>query len=201
MMLTEFHLDALKEIVNTGIGRAASSLNSLLESHIELDVPSIRLFAPEDMALVRSDINAHELSCVKLSFQGFFAGSAVLVFPPESAVKLVSSLTGATPGTANLNAVMAGTLNEVGNIVINCVIGTIGNILGKTFDFSLPNYLEGRLDELLTSHTPAAHEAILLILTKFKVADSQLEGSIFLVFEVGSFGTLIDAIDTLYPRP
>jgi len=201
MMLTEYHLDALKEIVNTGIGRAAASLNSLLESHIELDVPSIRLFAPEDMAKVRSDINANELSCVKLSFHGFFAGSAILVFPPESAVKLVSSLTGATPGTANLNAVMAGTLNEVGNIVINCVIGTIGNMLDKSFDFSLPNYLEGRLDELLMSHTPASHEAILLILTRFKVADSQLEGSIFLVFEVGSFGTLIDAIDGLYPRP
>jgi chemotaxis protein CheC len=200
-MLTEYHLDALKEIVNTGIGRAAASLNSLLSSHIDLEVPSIRLFASDETDLVRNDINATELACVKLSFKGFFGGSAILVFPPESAVKLVSSLTGEPPGTANLNAVMAGTLNEVGNIVINCVIGTIGNVLNESFDFSLPNYLEGRLDELLTPHKPATLEAILLILTRFRVEDSQLEGSIFLIFEVGSFDTLINAIDVRFPRP
>jgi len=198
-MLTEYHLDALKEIVNTGIGRAAASLNSLLESHIELEVPSIRLFASDEAELVGNDINATELACVKLSFEGFFAGSAILVFPPESAVKLVSSLTGEHPGTASLNAVMAGTLNEVGNIVINCVIGTIGNMLNQSFDFSLPNYMEGRLDELLTPHKPAPLEAILVLLTKFKVEDSQLEGSIFLIFEVGSFNTLIKAIDSFIP--
>ena len=199
-MLTEYHLDALKEIVNTGIGRAAASLNSLLESHIELDVPSIRLFASNETDLVRDDINDTDLACVKLSFRGFFAGSAILVFPPESAIKLVSSLTGEHPGSTNLNAVMAGTLNEVGNIVINSVIGSIGNMLDKSFDFSLPSYMKGRLDELLTPQKPALREAILLIQTRFKVEDSQLEGSIYLLFEVGSFDTLIHAIDALFPR-
>lgn len=201
MVLTEYHLDALTEIVNTGIGRAAASLNSLLDSHIELEVPSIRLFASDEAELVGNDINATKLACVKLSFDGFFAGSAILVFPPESAVKLVSSLTGEPPGTANLNAVMAGTLNEVGNIVINCVIGTIGNMLNESFVFSFPNYLEGRLDELLIPHKPAPLETILLIVTRFKVADSQLEGSIFLIFEVGTFDTLIHSIDALNPAP
>ena len=81
-MLTEYHLDALKEIVNTGIGRAAASLNSLLVSHIELDVPSIRLFASDETDLVRNDINATDLACVKLSFHGFFSGSACSIRPP-----------------------------------------------------------------------------------------------------------------------
>ena len=201
-MFSSYHLDVMKEIVNTGVGRAAASLNSMLDSHIELDVPSIRMFAFNEIDAVR-DLYAPALSCVKLSFSGFFAGSAILVFPPESAVKLVASLTGEAPGTPTLNAVMAGTLNEVGNIVINSVIGTIGNILTKTFDFSLPNYLEGRLDELLSSHgsTVAGTDLILLIQTRFKVEDRQLEGSIFLIFEVGSFDTLTAAIDTTFPAP
>lgn len=197
-MFSAYHLDALREIVNTGVGRAAASLNALLDSHIELDVPSIRVFDPADIDLGRDDIYRAELACVKLNFNGFFAGSAVLVFPPESAVKLVSSLTGEPPGTQNLNAVMAGTLNEVGNIVINCVIGTIGNMLRESFDFSLPNYLEGRLNELLICHEHQDAEKILLILTRFKVEDRHVEGSIFLFFEVGSFETLISAIDRSY---
>lgn len=197
-MFSAYHLDALREIVNTGVGRAAASLNALLDSHIELDVPSIRIFDPADSDLGRDDIYRAELACVKLNFNGFFAGSAVLVFPPESAVKLVSSLTGEPPGTQNLNAVMAGTLNEVGNIVINCVIGTIGNMLRESFDFSLPNYLEGKLNELLICHEHQDAERILLILTRFKVEDRHVEGSIFLFFEVGSFDTLISAIDRSY---
>lgn len=197
-MFSAYHLDALREIVNTGVGRAAASLNALLDSHIELDVPSIRVFDPADIDLGRDDIYRAELACVKLNFNGFFAGSAVLVFPPESAVKLVSSLTGEPPGTQNLNAVMAGTLNEVGNIVINCVIGTIGNMLRESFDFSLPNYLEGKLNELLICHEHQDAEKILLILTRFKVEDRHVEGSIFLFFEVGSFDTLISAIDRSY---
>ena len=199
-MFSAYHLDVMKEIVNTGVGRAAASLNAMLDSHIELDVPSIKVFAFDELDLVR-DLYAPSLSCVKLSFSGFFAGAAILVFPPESAVKLVASLTGETPGTPNLDAVMAGTLNEVGNIVINSVIGTIGNILTRTFDFSLPNYLEGKLDELLSDHKPAGTDFILLIQTRFKVEDRQLEGSIFLIFEVGSFDTLVTAIDSLFPAP
>lgn len=199
-MFSEYHLDVMKEIVNTGVGRAAASLNAMLDSHIELDVPSIKVFEFAQLDLVR-DLYAPSLSCVKLSFSGFFAGSAILVFPPESAVKLVASLTGEEPGTPNLDAVMAGTLNEVGNIVINSVIGTIGNILTKTFEFSLPNYLEGKLDELLSSHQPVGTDLILLIQTRFKVQDRQLEGSIFLIFEVGSFDTLIASIDSLFPAP
>lgn len=200
-MFSAYHLDALREIVNTGVGRAAASLNALLDSHIELDVPSIRIFDPADIDLGRDDIYRAELACVKLNFNGFFAGSAVLVFPPESAIKLVSSLTGEPPGTMNLNAVMAGTLNEVGNIVINCVIGTIGNMLRESFDFSLPNYLEGKLSELLICHEHQEAEKILLILTRFKVEDRHVEGSIFLFFEVGSFDTLISAIDRSHLRP
>lgn len=198
-MFSPYHLDAMREIVNTGVGRAADSLNAMLDSHIDLDVPSIRIFDPDDIDFGQDGMSAAELSCVKLNFHGFFAGAAILVFPPESAVKLVSSLTGEPPGTPHLNAVMAGTLNEVGNIVINCVIGTIGNMLTESFEFSLPNYLEGRLDELLNAQEQSDTEKILLILTRFKVEDRHVEGSIFLIFEVGSFNTLISAIDNLYP--
>lgn len=197
--LGELHLDALKEIVNTGVGRAAASLNVMLDSHIDLEVPSIRVLSGAD--LERSNtLGSEELACVQLAFQGFFTGSALLVFPPQSAVKLVAALTGEAPDAPALNAVMAGTLNEVGNIVINGVIGTIGNILAKPFDFSLPNYLEGRLADLLKPAAPAAALTILVMQTHFRVHDRQVEGNIFLLFELGSFDALLEAIDRLIPR-
>lgn len=197
--LSELHLDALKEIVNTGVGRAAASLNAMLDSHILLEVPSISVRYGNDLTRGDESLGADELACVQLAFQGFFTGSAMLVFPPQSAVKLVATLTGESPDAPSLNAVMAGTLNEVGNIVINGVIGTIGNILATPFDFSLPNYLEGRLVDLLKPTTVAAPPTILVMRTHFRVEDREVEGNIFLLFELGSFDALLAAIDNLVP--
>jgi chemotaxis protein CheC len=92
---------------------------------------------------------------------------------------------------------MAGTLNEVGNIVINGVIGTIGNILAKPFEFSLPNYIEGSLEELLRMGGQSAGLTVLLIRTNFRVQERQIEGNIFMIFELGSFDALFRAIGEL----
>ncbi|MFA5515901.1 MAG: chemotaxis protein CheX [Desulfuromonadales bacterium] len=194
----EFQLDALKEIVNTGIGKAAASLNAMLESPIDLEVPAITIFQLNDLdSDLQGDAEA-DIACVQLNFRGSIAGKAALVFPPQSAVNLVAALTGEEPDVNNLNAVMAGTLNEVGNIVINAVIGTIGNILTQPFDFSVPNYIEGKLEELLG---PDKLEGItvLLIRTRFRVQKNHIEGNIYLIFEVGSFETLFHAVENLCP--
>lgn len=194
---TPFQLDALKEIVNTGVGKAAASLNELVDAHIVLEVPRICLFRPEDPDCAGTGLGTSTLSCVQLGFQGIFNGTAALVFPPASAVKLVAALTGENPETPSLDAVMAGTLNEVGNIIINSVIGTIGNILGKSFDYSLPNYLEGRLVELLHADECEIAVTVLLVQTRFCIKDLQVEGNIFLIFELGSFDVLLTSLDAL----
>uniref|UniRef100_A0ACD5GZE0 Uncharacterized protein n=1 Tax=Desertifilum tharense IPPAS B-1220 TaxID=1781255 RepID=A0ACD5GZE0_9CYAN len=51
-----------------------------------------------------------------------------MIFPTESASTLVSLLTGEKPGTPDLEAVKIGTLLEVGNIVLNGVVGTVSNL-------------------------------------------------------------------------
>ena len=194
MTLTELQLDAFKELVNIGVGRAASSLNDMLESHILLEVPEVSLLEYDEMEGIQGNM-ANELSCVQLGFHGSFTGVAALVFPPPSAVQLVSALTGEDAGAPGLDGLIAGTLNEVGNIVINSVIGTIGNILDRPLDFSLPNYLQGHLWELLKMGAEPQRQQIILVRTHFTVMEKQLEGNIFLVFEAASFDALLLAID------
>jgi chemotaxis protein CheC len=196
---SEYHLDVLRELINMGVGRAAASLNDLLQSQIELEVPSVSMFRPEDFSEGKKDISEATLSCVQLGFHGSFTGTAALVFPPQSAAKLVATLVGEDPTAPSLDAVMAGTLNEVGNIVINGVMGTIGNILRKPFDFSLPNYLEGRLTDLLRLHEIVEGVTILLVRTHFRVEDRHIEGSMFLIFELGTLDALLKTIDELRP--
>jgi len=192
---TTQQFDALKEIVNIGVGRAASSLNEMLEAHIELKVPSLCIFNPNDPQSYPSHLDVGKLSCVQMSFLGKFNGRSALVFPPESAIKLVSTLTGQVEGTPEMDAVMMGTLNEVGNILLNGVMGTVANVLEVTFDYTFPNYSEAPLDQLILSSDP---NLVLLAQTNFEVKSMEIAGHIFLFFELSDFEKLIKMLSGLF---
>ena len=194
---TDEQLDALKEIVNIGMGKAASILNGMLDAHIELEVPSIIMFDPEDPGEKLADVNHDDLSSVQLDFHGPFAGSSALVFPPESVETLVTALTGEEPDSEGFDETTSGTLYEIGNILINAVMGSIANLLAAEIDFSPPNYKEGSFTDLIKLKDSKEDLAFLLIRANFKVQEPRISGNVFLVFELGSFGDLLTAIDNL----
>ncbi len=193
-------LDALKEMIGVGMGKAASMLNEMLDSHIELKVPSLSVIKSKDLNSdsVCAELCGDRLTSVSLGFQGSYKGNSTLVFPEESAVKLVAALTNEEPGSTGLDSVMAGTMSEVGNIVINGVMGSIGNYLENIVEYSLPTYLEGELSDLLGLEKLSEEACVLLAETTFKVQSLQVEGSIFIVFEFDSFGNILSEIDGLY---
>lgn len=194
---TDDQLDTLREIVNIGIGKAASILNGMLESHIELEVPSIIMFDPENPGEELADLSRNDIASVQLSFHGPFSGSSALVFPSESAKKLVTALTGEKPDSEGFAKATSETLYEVGNILINAVIGSIANLLATQIDFSTPNYKEGKFTDLIKSKGSKEDMTFLLIRANFKVQDPQINGNVFLIFELGSIGDLLTAIDKL----
>ena len=136
------------------------------------------------------------ISSVQLRFDGSFTGTASLVFPPDSAGKLVDILTGEAFGADDLDEIRVGTLTEVGNIVINGVMGSIANILQERINYSVPTYLEGNVDGLLPQ-AQSEDATILIAHTRFKVQEHHIEGNIILFFEVGSFDALLTAVNKI----
>jgi chemotaxis protein CheC len=191
-------LDALQEIVNIGIGQAASILNQMIDSPIRLQIPYLKVVSPETLEHeLEAQINGNFISAVGLKFAGSFAGTAQMVFPTESAALLVTMLTGEEIGSNDLDAVKIGTLSEVGNIVINGVMGAISNVLQQHLDYSLPNYTEGTIQTLLKSSDLATKTVILLAQASFTIERLQIQGDIILIFNVNSFDTLLAAINKI----
>jgi len=195
MILTEEQIDALKELINIGVGRASGVLSSMIECRISLEVPHIRIISLTQLNDEVDRIGHGRLSAVKLGFKGSFAGTAALVFPPDSAAKLISLLVRDESDTPDLDADRVGTLNEVGNIVINGVMGSVANVLKQHIDYSLPTYVEDSLEHMLTTGVAGNEIMILLAHTRFTVEEYMIEGNIILIFESKSFGSLILAID------
>lgn len=196
MNLTVEHLDVLQELINIGVGRAAGVLNEMIGCHISLQVPSINIISPWELHHeLEERIQGEQVVAVRLGFTGSFTGTAQMVFPADSASMLVALLTGEEVGTPDLDSVKIGTLSEVGNIVINGVMGSISNVLQQRLDYSLPTYIEGSVDNLLPLPDFAANGTVLVAQTHFTIEQLQISGDFILLFKVGSFNALLSAID------
>lgn len=198
MNLTVDQLDTLQELVNIGVGRAASVLNEMIDCHICLQVPFIRVFSPVQMKEeLENRLGVSLVSAVRLGFNGSFSGLAQLVFPTDSASKLVALLTNEEVGTPDLDAVKIGTLTEVGNIVINGVMGSMSNLLKQHLNYSLPMYLEDTVEHLLSSKQLESNTTVLLAQARFTIEQLQIAGDIILIFKVGSFDALLTALEMI----
>lgn len=196
-LITEDQLDALQEFINIGVGRAAAMLNEMVESPILLSVPVLKLFDGKTLQQeLEVRLNNHCFSAVRLGFSGSFSGSAELLFPIESASTLVALLTGEERDSPDIDGVKIGTLTEVGNIVINGVLGSISNLLKQRMDYELPTYYEDTIGHLLSSnHLFDLGTVFLLAQTKFEIRKLEIIGEIILIFEMTSFSELLACID------
>jgi chemotaxis protein CheC len=188
--------DALTELINIGVGRAAGLLNEITGSNIRLSVPEIHLIPFGDLAGVNKTVLGSDLlSTVMQEFHGQFSGVTALVFPPDSALTLVNLLSGEETGTDSMDAVQVETMKEVGNIIINAVMGSISNILSENLSFSLPVYFEGQLSTIATDRFRGMQDDwVVIAKTQFLIESKKIEGTILLVFEVGSLERLMESI-------
>jgi len=196
---TPEQLDALKELTNIGIGQAGGVLNEMLDSHVSLEVPSVNVLSPEKLEEQIQKKCREKTFSVRLDFKGRFAGTADLTFPVESASNLVIILTGDDLSTSDLDSIRVGTLTEVGNIVLNGVMGSIANILGQHINYSVPSYMENAAENPLKSIIPDRRQNMILVRTRFTIKQFQIEGDILLVFEEKSLDMLLEAINAVDP--
>lgn len=191
---SELQLDLLRELINVGIGRAAAAINQLTQSHVVLSVPRVQVLRVAEALAEAGDVCRAHVSVVELGFDGLFTGSAVLIFTPEEASRLVRILLGDDPSPEEQHLMHAGTLQEVGNLVLNAVMGSIANILGDSFTYLPPDHFETPFADLLL-HDASEEAVILIARTSFVLEDHVVEGTVLVVFKQGSFAALLEAVD------
>ncbi len=202
MYVTDEHIDVMKELINIGVGRAAGSLNMMLRSHVHLQVPSIEVLLPSALEERIRGLKGEMLSIVQLTFRGPFSGVASLIFPTKSAAKLVAVLTEDERYSVDLDdSIRIGTLTEVGNIVLNGVMGVIGNEVEQYIHFSVPTYAENPIEVLLAPSDSNDSVLVVWAQAQFTVERHQIDGDIILLFEVGLFDVLLAALNRKVGAP
>ncbi|MDH3998336.1 MAG: chemotaxis protein CheC [Desulfuromonadales bacterium] len=135
--LDDEQLDALKEVSSIGMGHAATALSQMIGQTVMLEVPQVTITEIRD---VPDHLGGAEQLMVGITLQilGDARGSIMLLFPKESAQRLVSSLLGKEEKELVMNEMTVSALKEVGNILASAYLSALGNLLNRTLIPSVP---------------------------------------------------------------
>jgi chemotaxis protein CheC len=195
--IKEEQLDTIRELFNIGVGRAAHTLSTMLNSFIQLEVPTVEIFSNPDYSELKKSFNLDQVSTVSMDYESSFSGSVFLMIPPESATVLVSALVNEEPGPISLDPVRAGTLCEVGNMIINSLMGSISNVLQETVNYSLPEYTENTFEHILQEKSENDETSICIANTTMKIKELEINGNLIVIFKVGHLEKLLASIDAI----
>jgi chemotaxis protein CheC len=190
--ISELELDSIREFINIGMGKAGKVLNAMLESHIDLSIAEIAILSEDEIYTFMESDNNEKLSIIEMGFSGEITGTTSLLFPTSCALNLVQALTGDELKDDDLDAIRVGTLSEIGNIVINALMGMISNILKMRLRYTVPKHSEKSMEGIYKSAiTESPEENVLIkISTNFNIKNLSIEGNIIIFLSLRAFSKL-----------
>jgi len=157
MKLNDLELDALGELFNLGVGQAADALSQLAGEAVLLSIPQVQLLPKAEVVRQLSLEGDRRVSAVRQGFHGEIVTDAVLMFPAEQSLQLVQIMVGETVPLEQLGEMEQEALAEIGNILLNSVVASVGDALGIEFDGSLPEVELGILSDSRASSRALNH--------------------------------------------
>jgi chemotaxis protein CheC len=199
--LNDLQRDALTEVVNIGVSRAAVSLRKMVGEQVIMSVPSLELISRNAAAKLIRERESDQLVAVSQDFDGPFAGRALLIFPAASSLSLVRAVAGAAVAEEDLDSMEDEALAETGNVVLNGCLASMANMLKQRFNLSLPKVVRG--DGRLLFEAPApgiASGMVLFLYINFTLSDRALRGYIAMMMDLPSIGLLRNMVDEFIER-
>ena len=156
-----------------------------------LSVPSVKIVTRETASKLVERENAKKLVAVQQSFEGPFAGRALLIFPEAQSLELVRSIVGDQHSLEDVIDLEQEALAETGNIILNGCLATIANVLHRTMRMSLPSIVRGDGATLFEVQGPASGEQFVLFLyIDFNIKKRDVHGFIALLMDLPSIAAL-----------
>lgn len=194
--LDELERDALTELVNIGVSRAAASLRKMVGKQVLLSVPSVEVVTQQAAAALIGQRESADLVAIKQDFNGAFSGKALLIFPEDNSLELVRAIVGDDVAAAEVASLKDEALAETGNVILNGCLGTIANMLNQSLQMSLPRVLYGDGKVLFdVGVEPDVDGLVLFLYINFSVRDRNIRGYIAMVMDLPSLGMLKQLLD------
>jgi chemotaxis protein CheC len=193
--LSDIEKDALAEIANMGVSRAAVSLRQMVGEQVLLSVPAVNIVTREAAAGLVERGNSPRLVAVQQSFEGPFSGRALLIFPEAQSLELVRSIVGEEHSLEDVIDLEQEALAETGNIILNACLATIANVLRRSMRMSLPSVIRGDGATLFeTRSSDPDGDLVLFLYIDFTIKSRDVRGFIALLMDLPSITALKEIV-------
>jgi chemotaxis protein CheC len=200
-LLTELQLDALTELVNIGVSRAAHSLREMVGAQVHLSVPTVRLVNRSVAVGILAEREVSNLVAVHQVFEGDITGRALLIFPETKSLELVRAIIGGDLPLEDIIELEQEALAETGNILLNSCLATIANMLQRSLKMSLPEVLRGSAATFFSlAPPPEAGDVVMFLYINFAVRERDISGYIAMIMDLPSLSALTHLLDEFIER-
>jgi chemotaxis protein CheC len=194
--LSELQLDALTELVNLGVSRAATNLAQMVREEVVLSVPKVALLSRDEAIRTLSQRESKNLVAVHQIFEGDITGRALLIFPEAQSLELVRSVVGEDLSLEEIIELEQEALAETGNVILNSCLATIANSLESSLKISLPEVLRGESSRFFSlDPPPEAGTTVMFIYINFAVRRRDIEGYIAMMMDMPSLAALANLLN------
>lgn len=199
--LDELERDALTELVNIGVSRAAASLRKMVHKEVLLSVPSVEIVTRKSAASLIGQRESESLIAVQQQFEGPFSGRALLIFPQSNGLSLVRAIVGNEMAETDLLEIEDEALAETGNVILNGCLGSMANMLQHSLKMSLPDVRRGDSALLFEAYNNSAEGSFVLFLyINFSVRERDIRGYIAMIMDLPSMERLKQLIADFIDR-
>ncbi|UEM06281.1 chemotaxis protein CheX [Skermanella rosea] len=189
--LTDLERDALTEIINIGVSRAAKNLGRMVKDQVHLSVPRTEIMSRDQAVGWLSHRENSSLVAVGQNFRGSFSGQALLIFPEAKSLELVRTILDDGLSLEEIVDLEQEALAEVGNVVLNGCLVVMANMLKQALDMSLPRVMRGSSQVvLLGSNVDDPGELVLFLTIDFAVRARNINGYIALFMDFPSLSAI-----------
>jgi len=196
--------DILNEMMNVFVGDAARLLSELTEHRIYLSVPNLNLVekgSRENMENIGlPEVMKGTMLSSALHFGQRFKGKAELIFPTDKIKELSFICSGEDmffDAEDDLNDMDFDLMKEIGNIILNSVVGGIANQIEEELFFSPLEVEVFDLVDIRKSVERNRDDFILIFAVSFRVENTEIIGAIIINFSLHSIDFLVRKIDEM----
>ena len=196
MQLSELQKDGIGELLNIGMGRAASSLSEMTGDEIKLSVPQVNLLNPHQLDEMLN-MGDTKMTSVNQSIEGAFMGNALLLFPEARSLDLVRALSQDTVPLMDMTEMEEEALSEVGNIIINACVGSLSNVLNEEIRSGLPRFRRDVFRNIFLDlqDDDSDEKLVLFIQIDFIMSEQDINGYVAILLGVDAMEIFLSKVD------
>lgn len=201
VQLNPQHIDVLTEVGNIGSGNAATALASMMNTFVDIEIPTITLV---DYAQVSELLGGKDASAIGISLDisGDVTGMILHILQSDFASKLVNTFYPTDiHGLDDINEMDMSVISEMGNITSAAYVNALASLTSLFINISPPATQKDTIEHILdasASAMPDLGHQVLFIDEKLKIGDSELNSSLILMLEMDSLKILFDRLGVSY---